>query len=144
MPRVTFKTQHDERNDVDVAVVFIKFGSSISGSNPDHDEVVLRLLNPNKSRRKMLTLRFRRRNGQISIQDSTVTSSFFFENNRDRTEASSDRIDIMKSMESDYVGFWIMYRYRNVSIGSQLRLSPEDMKFTKASVSRCVNISYKC
>ena len=114
--------QHDERNDVDVAVVFIKFGSSTSGSNPDHDEVVLRLLNPNKSRRKMLTLRFRRRNGQISIQDSTVTSSFFFENNRDRTEASSDRIDIMKSMESDYVGFWIMYRYRNVSIVLQLRV----------------------
>ena len=91
----------------------------------------MRLLNPNKSRRKMLTLRFRRRNGQISIQDSTVTSSFFFENNRDRTEASSDRIDIMKSMESDYVGFWIMYRYRNVRIGSQLRLSTEDMKSQK-------------
>ena len=41
--------QHDERNDVDVAVVFIKFGSSTSGSNPDHDEVVLRLLNPNRN-----------------------------------------------------------------------------------------------
>ena len=108
--------QHDDRNEVDAAVVFIKFGSSSTRSSHDHDEVVLRLLNPNKSRRKMLTLRFRRRNGQISIQESTVTSSFFFENNRDRTEASSDRTDIMKTMESDYVGFWIMYRYRNVSI----------------------------
>ena len=116
MPRVIYKIRHDDRNDLDAAVVFIKFGSSSMGSRPDRDEVLLRLLNPNKSRRKMLTLRFRRSNGQISIQESTVTSSFFFENNRDRTEASSDRSDIMKVMESDYVGFWIMYRYRNVSI----------------------------
>ena len=114
MPRVIYKIKHDDRNDLDAAVVFIKFGSSSMGH--DRDEVVLRLLNPNKSRRKMLTLRFRRSNGQISIQESTVTSSFFFENNRDRTEASSDRNDIMKAMESDYVGFWIMYRFRNVSI----------------------------
>ena len=112
--------QHDDRMDADVAVVFVKFGSS-TGSNSHNDEAVLRLLNPNKSRRKMLTLRFTRKNGKISIQESTVSSSFFFENNRDKTEASSDRLDITKSMESDYVGFWIMYRYRKVNYDREIK-----------------------
>ena len=107
--------QHDSRNDIDAAVVFVKFGNrKRKGGN--RDEIVLRLLDEKKNRKKMLTLRISRQNGRISIQDSTVTSSFFFEDNRNQNMVSTDRIDIMNEMESDYVGFWIMYRYRKVNL----------------------------
>ena len=108
--------QHDYKNDIDAAVVYIKFGhGKITGNDQDNDEVVLRLLDNFKNRKKMLTIRISRYAGTISIQESTVTSSFLvLESNREFSMDSVNKPDIMKEMEKDYVGFWIMYRRRNV------------------------------
>ena len=107
--------QHDHRNDMDAAVVFVKFGhGKRDDANKKSDEVVLRLLNESKDRKKMLTLRISRQTGTISIQESTITTTFFFESNRDQNMDSINKPDIMKEMETDYVGFWIMYRQGNV------------------------------
>ena len=105
--------KRDEKNELDAAVVFIKFGHEKRKSR-NNDQVFIRLLDENKSRRKMLTLRISRSSGRISLIESTVRSSFFFENNSEKKMASTDRLDIMKEMEQDYVGFWIMYRYKKV------------------------------
>ena len=113
LPKIIYRMQHDDKNGIDAAVVFIKFGHKQSNSRKG-DEVVLRLLDEDKSRKKMLTLRISRKWGTISIEESTVTSSFFFENNRDKSMSSTDRPDVLRDMESHYVGFWIMYRYRKV------------------------------
>ena len=118
--------QHDHNNDFDAAVVFVKFGHAKRNSNNrKSEEVVLRLLNESKDRKKMLTLRISKQTGTITIQESTITSTFFFENNREQNMDSINKPDIMKEMETDYVGFWIMYRRRNVSriMSSELEYS---------------------
>ena len=107
--------KHDYTNDIDAAVVFIKFGHGKRNTlGAKEDEVVLRLLDKNRSRHKMLSIRIGRQGGKFSIHESTRSSSFFFENERDQEMESINNPDIMDQMETDYVGFWIMYRRRSV------------------------------
>ena len=71
--------KHDYTNDIDAAVVYIKFGHGKKKPlGQKEDEVVIRLLDKNKSRYKMLSIRIGRQGGKFSIHDSTKTSSFFF------------------------------------------------------------------
>ena len=107
--------KHDYTNDIDAAVVYIKFGHGKKNTlSQKEDEVVLRLLDKKKSRNKMLSIHIGRQGGKFSIHESTRTSGFFYENERDQEMESVKKPDIMDQMETDYVGFWIMYRHRSV------------------------------
>ena len=132
IPQTMYRMKHDHTNNFDATVVFVKFGHEVNMQpnrdggtgvsktnqikrNAENDVVVIRLLNEYRSRNKMLSIRITRKSGKISIHESTITSSFFFSNERDAEMESVTRNDLMSQMEEEYVGFWIMYRKRSVS-----------------------------
>ncbi len=109
VPKELFPLQRDTTLDVDYAVFFIKLPSD--GSR--QDVAVVRLLDKNRSNRKMLTIKFFRRTGKIAISESTRSRSFFFESERDTERVAVDDLDVMTRMQLDYVGFWVQYRYED-------------------------------
>ena len=105
-----YPVEHDSNLGVDVVVVYVKLGDR-ENRDSRNDVAILRLLDADKSPRKMLTVKFYRQDGKISISESTRSRSFFFENERDAERVSIDEPDITTRMQLDYVGFWIQYNY---------------------------------
>ena len=109
-------TEYDAGFGVDVGTVYVSLGRD--GSTDD--VAIVRLLDDIKSPQKMYTVKWYRRDGQISISESTRVRSFFFENENDRERATVDDLDILTRMQLGFVGFWIMYKYDSAVSGGQL------------------------
>jgi len=110
VPSVYHETEFDSRHNVYYSVVFLHVADK--GRNSGSDVAVLRLLDKYRSRGKMLTIKFSPSEGKVSIGEATRTSSFFFENERDVVKKSVQLSSkVKKDMLSDYVGFWIRYKY---------------------------------
>ena len=116
VPDLQYPTEYDAGFGVDVGTVYVSLGRDGSSD----DVAIVRLLDDVKSPRKMYTVKWHRRDGEISISESTRTRSFFFENESDRERASVDDLDILTRMQTGFVGFWIMYKYDSSVSGGQL------------------------
>jgi hypothetical protein len=126
VPELLHSTEFDRTFGVDVGTVYINLG--IVG---DTDDVaIVRLLDDLKSPRKMYTVKWYRRDGKISISESTRTRSFFFENDRDAERASIDDIDTLSRMQQGYVGFWIQYRFDTGVNGGQISVGLNGAPFS--------------
>ena len=87
-----YSMDFDSNMDADVGVFFVNLGTE----GAQNDEAVVRLLDENKGSSKMLTLKFSRRDGRISISESTRSSSFFFSSgDRDYEKANYEDLEIM-------------------------------------------------
>ena len=126
VPALQYPTEYDAGFGVDVGTVYIRMG--LDGSTDD--VAIVRLLDENKSPQKMYTIKWYRRDGQISISESTRTRSFFFENENDRERATVDDLDILTRMQTGFVGFWIMYKYDNAVSGGQLAVGLNGAPFS--------------
>jgi hypothetical protein len=67
VPKETFTLQTDSTRNVQYAVVYVKMASA----GATDDEAFIRLLDNRKSNRKMLTIKFSKRSGRISICESS-------------------------------------------------------------------------
>ena len=91
------------------SVVFVKLPKNPTGRTGGG--AIIRLLDEQKSPRKMYTVKFYRDTGKISISESTRSRSFFFENERDQERISIDELEVTTRMQLEYVGFWIQHKY---------------------------------
>jgi hypothetical protein len=73
-------------------------GPPYESKNSGDDIAVVRLLDDDKDRKKMLTIKFHRKEGRLVLYESKIT----------------------RRMEDDYVGFWVQYKY-DEGYGGQLR-----------------------
>ena len=116
VPEVLHATEYDASYGIDVGTVYVNLGLVGESS----DVAIVRLLDEDKNNRKMYTIKWYRRNGQISISESTRTRSFFFDSERDNEVASIEDLDILTRIQTGFVGFWIMYKYDETSRGGLL------------------------
>jgi hypothetical protein len=77
-------------------------------------------LDDDKDRKKMLTIKFHRKEGRLVLYESKITRNFFFSNENDREVAKFEDFETRRRMEDDYVGFWVQYKY-DEGYGGQLR-----------------------
>ncbi len=101
---------------MDVATVYVNLGNF--GSNSD--VAIVRLLDEDKSPRKMYTVKWHRNRGKISISESTRSRGFFFENEYENERATVDDLDTVARMQTGFVGFWIQYKYDTQLDGGQI------------------------
>ena len=116
LPTKQHRTDYDSAFGVDVATVYVRLGTEGSTS----DIAIVRLLDETKNPRKMYTVKWHRRNGKISISESTRSRSFFFDNEYDNEKATVDDMDTLARMQTGYVGFWIQYKYDDALNGGQI------------------------
>ena len=120
VPQTVFPIQHDEFYRSDVGVFFLTLGPLGNGENDVDDTAVIRLLDQDKDRKKMYTIKIFRKLGKIAIYDSQITRSFFFSNENDKQVAKYEDPITLRKLEAGYVGFWIQYKYED-GYGGQLR-----------------------
>ena len=99
---------------------FIVSGPPFESKNSGDDIAVVRLLDDDKDRKKMLTIKFHRKEGRLVLYESKITRNFFFSNENDREVAKFEDFETRRRMEDDYVGFWVQYKY-DEGYGGQLR-----------------------
>ena len=119
VPETVFPMQHDEYFKADVGVFFLTLGPLGNGENDLDDVAVIRLLDQNKDRKKMYSIKIHRRLGKIALYDSKVTRSFFFSNENDKEVAKYEDPITLRKLEADYVGFWVQYKFEE-GYGGQL------------------------
>jgi hypothetical protein len=95
-------------------------GPNYESKNSGDDVAVVRLLDDEKDRRKMLTIKLHRKEGRLVLYESKITRSFFFSNENDREVAKFEDFEMKRRMEEGYVGFWVQYKY-DEGYGGQLR-----------------------
>ena len=126
VPEVLHTTEYDASYGVDVGTVYVNLG--LVGESDDI--AILRLLDDSKNANKMYTVKWYRRNGQISISESTRTRSFFFANQRDTEVATIEDLDILTRIQTGFVGFWIQYKYDEISKGGLLSVGLNGAPFS--------------
>lgn len=150
VPRTTFPLQHDEVYRSDVGVFFLSLGRLGEGDNDEEDAAVIRLLDGEKDRRKMYSVKIFRKKGKISLFESKVTRSFFFSNENDREVAKFEDPQTLRRLEAGFVGFWVQYKYEE-GYGGQLSVglngapfSPDFalVKWTDTSTSAIPSLKY--
>jgi len=150
VPETSFPVEFDDYYQADIAVFYVKLGSVFDVGNKDEDVAVIRLMNREKDRRKMYTVKIFREGGKIALYESRITRSFFFSNENDREVAVYADPQTLRRLEDDFVGFWIQYKYEE-GYGGQLSLglngapfSPDYaiLRWTDTSTSALRGIKY--
>ena len=68
--------------------------------NKEDDVAVLRLLEKDRDRRKMYTIKIFREGGKIALYESRITRSFFFSNENDREVAVFADPQVLRRLEA--------------------------------------------
>ena len=150
IPETSFPVDFDDYYQADIAVFYVNLGSVFDVGNKDEDVAVIRLMNKEKDRRKMYTVKIFREGGKIALYESRITRSFFFSNENDREVAVYADQQTLRRLEEDFVGFWVQYKYEE-GYGGQLSLglngapfSPDYtiLRWTDTSTSALRGIKY--
>ncbi len=80
----------DGARNAQYAVFFVK----LEPRGSRDDIAIVRLLDQNRSSRKMYSIKFSRVSGKISICESTRSRSFFFESERDQERVAINDLDV--------------------------------------------------
>ena len=104
----------------EVSSFFVKFAPEGHVESRVDDTAVIKLLDEDRGRDKMYTLKISKKGGKMSLYDSRITRPFFWTEQTEREVDTAIDTHTMRIMQEDYVGFWIMYRYET-GIGGQLR-----------------------
>lgn len=99
----------------EVTSFFVKFAPEGDIESTDDDTAVIRLLDSDRSRNKMYTIKISKEGGKMSLYHSQITSGFFLLGNsqseREVDTATDPRTTRM--MQEDFVGFWVKYKYES-------------------------------
>jgi len=129
VPETTFSVENDDTFRADIAVFYVKLGSMFEVSSDEKDVAVIRLMEKDKDRRKMYTIKIFREGGKIALFESRITRSFFFSNENDREVAVYADPQTLRRLEEDFVGFWVQYKYEE-GYGGQLSLGLNGAPFS--------------
>jgi molybdate-binding protein len=97
VPRDTmYPMDYDEAMNADIGVFFVNLGLD-GGSS---DQAVVRLLDESKTSSKMLTVKLYRRDGKLSISESTRSTGFFFSSgDQDYERAKYEDVETLQRFE---------------------------------------------
>ena len=99
----------------EVTSFFVKFAPEGDIESTDDDTAVIRLLDGDRSRNKMYTIKISKEGGRMSLYHSQITSGFFLLGNS-QTEREVDTATdprTTRMMQEDFVGFWVKYKYES-------------------------------
>jgi len=129
VPDVVFPMKHDELFQSDVGVFFVTLGPVGEGDNDEEDVAVIRLMDLNKDRRKMYSIKVFRKSGKIGLYESKVTRSFFFSNENDRELDTYEDPQTLRRLEAGFVGFWVKYKFED-GYGGQISVGLNGAPFS--------------
>ena len=73
IPETSFPVNHDEEYNADISVFYVTLGSVFETGNNEEDVAIIRLMDKDKDRRKMYTIKIFREGGKIAMYESRIT-----------------------------------------------------------------------